>query len=368
MADPEVVWDDEEMRFVCDLELLRTGKPVPEVTDASYQADLAMTDLLMRARFVPTTEFKARLQRKLQRQLEVERRHSMLSVFSGSLFRQLFRVAVSASLAVSLLLAVLLVVSPAARAQVQDLIVRFAEVDSPWALLPERSDATSPRAALLTPDPAQPMSGPGMGAAGLPAPSDIPAPPLPEGHLPLTEPMLISLEEAQAETSFTIKMPATLPEGYSFKGVLNLPSLPPLPELEESLPKDASVSHPSLSPPELEESLPKDDSASSGPPSLVILIFENAAGEMLTLSEGILLPPPPGVEVPPLPAGKGSIQEVTVNGQPGQYVEGIWSPQGWDSNATHHQLHWQGADGVIYDLLSWTLGLSELLATAESIP
>ena len=66
MTDPKVVRDDEEIRFVRDVELLRTGKPVPEVGDASYQADLAMADLLIRARFVPTAEFKARLRSKLQ--------------------------------------------------------------------------------------------------------------------------------------------------------------------------------------------------------------------------------------------------------------------------------------------------------------
>jgi len=163
---------------------------------------------------------------------------------------------------------------------------------------------------------------------------------------------LVSLEEAQAQTSFTIKMPTVLPEGYSFKGVLKPP---PPPKIEESLPADSRVSL----------------------PSAVTLIFEDAAGEVLMLSEMKLVTPAalaeadraaPSLGEIKLPAGVGSVQEVTVNGQPGQYIEGAWSSQGWDSNASHHLLHWQGADGVTYSLLSRTLGLSELLATAESIP
>lgn len=275
----------------------------------------------------------------------------MIPFFSGSLFRQLFRGAVAASLAASLLLGTVLVVSPTARAQVQDLIVRFVEVDSPWALLSGLSGAESPRgAALPTPEPDQ---APGAGASeGVPGSSDIPAPPLPKGFAPQPEQALVSLEEAQAQTSFTIKMPTVLPDGYSFKGVLKPPSLPPI---EEPLPADSRVSL----------------------PSAVILIFGDAGGELLTLSEMKLITPAalaeadraaPSLGKIELPAGRGSVQEVTVNGQPGQYVEGGWSSQGWDSNANHHLLHWQGADGVAYNLLSGTLGLSELLAVAESIP
>jgi hypothetical protein len=99
---------------------------------------------------------------------------------------------------------------------------------------------------------------------------------------------------------------------------------------------------------------------------MVTLVFENAGGEILLLSEANL--PTPTLGEVPFPAGKGSVRDVTVNGQPGQYVKGAWSPQGWDPNASHHQLHWQGADGITYTLVSGTLGLSELLATAESIP
>jgi hypothetical protein len=363
MADPRVVRDDEEIRFVRDVELLMGGKPVSEVTDASYEADLAVADLLIRARFVPTAEFKASLRSKLQNQLEIERRRLMIPFFSGSLFRQLFRGVVTAGLAASLLSGALLVVSPTARAQVQDLIVRFVEVDSPWALLSAPSeDAESPRAglptpsgvgspgaALPTPDPAQ---APGAGVSeGVPGSSDIPAPSLPKGLAPQSEQALVSLEEAQTQTSFTIKMPTVLPDGYSFKGVLKLPSLP---RIEEPLPAGSPVSL----------------------PSAVTLIFEDAGGEVLMLSEMKLITPAALVEADraapslgeiKLPAGEGSVQEVTVNGQPGQYVEGGWSSQGWDSNANHRLLHWQ-ADGMTYSLLSRTLGLSELLAVAESIP
>ena len=67
-----------------------------------------------------------------------------------------------------------------------------------------------------------------------------------------------------------------------------------------------------------------------------------------------------------MPAGKGSTKEVTVNGQAAQYIEGAWSEKGWVDNG-EHQLHWQDAEGVLYDLMGSNLGLEELLAVAESI-
>jgi hypothetical protein len=112
---------------------------------------------------------------------------------------------------------------------------------------------------------------------------------------------------------------------------------------------------------------------------IVTLIFENDVGERLTLSETSLpsrpdleeAAPRPGARAAgevPLPAGAGSVQEVSVNGQPGQYVAGAWSPQGWDADAGLNQLIWRGADGLSYMLFSPTLGLDDLLATAQSIP
>jgi hypothetical protein len=348
MGEPKIVGDGEEIRFTRDVELLRTGKPIPEVTDASYHADLAMADLLMRARFAPTAEFRAHLQNKLQSQLEAERSDSMVLIL-GLLLRRLFKGAVVVGLTASLVLATVLVVSPEARAQAQGLIGRFVEADSPWAFLsvpsaaetaPESSSAETPRRALPTPDPAPSFSA-GVEAI-LPTPPGMSAPPQPQSRAARPGPTLVSLEEAQAQTSFTIKVPARLPEGYSLKGVEKPPSLPKI------------------------EGAPARDGAVPRLPSAVNLIFENGAGEMLILSE-TSLPVPPAGEVP-LSVGEGSVQEVSVNGQPGQYVEGAWSPQGWDASARHHQLQWQGADGVNYGLLSQTLGLDELLATAESVP
>jgi hypothetical protein len=105
----------------------------------------------------------------------------------------------------------------------------------------------------------------------------------------------------------------------------------------------------------------------------VTLVFVNDEGEMLTLSQANFAALPdlgekPPLDEIPLPVGKGSVQEVSVNGQPGQYVGGAWTPEGWDASVSHHQLHWQGADGISYRLVSRMLGLSELLAVAESIP
>jgi hypothetical protein len=164
---------------------------------------------------------------------------------------------------------------------------------------------------------------------------------------------LISVEEAQANTPFTIKLPATLPEGYSFKGVGKTPT-----------------------PPRLDEALPREGLPSL--PAMVSLIFENDAGGRLMLSEASLPNLDLGDAAPRtgapaageirLPVGAGSVQEVSVNGQPGQYVAGAWSPQGWDADAGLNQLIWRGADGLNYMLLSPTLGLDDLLTTAQSIP
>jgi hypothetical protein len=351
MNEPEVLEDGEEVRFVRDVELLRAGRPVSEETsseasdegDASYQADLAMADLLMRAKFVPSAEFKRHLRNKLQSQSEIKRRDSMLMVTS-SLFRQLFKGAVAVGLTAVLVLGTVLVLSPEARAQAEGLVARFVEVESPWALLvPEASDAEAPRPAPPAPDLAQsPVAGL---QEVLPAPADLPELTLPRGDaLRLAEPTMISLEEAQNGTSFTIKMPTSLPEGYSFQGVLKRPSLP---APDNSLPRGGAPAGLSLP---------------------VTLLFENAAGEKLMLTEISLPVPPAGAGQVPLPAGRGSVQEVSVNGQPGQYVEGAWARQGWDSGAAIHQLRWQGADGVTYMLISQALGLDELLSIAQSIP
>ena len=357
MDELEVLGDGEEVRFVRDLERLRAGKRVSDQVseeasgevDVSYKADLEMADLLMRARFVPSAEYRAHLKNKLQSQSEIKRRDSMLLV-TGSFLRQLFKGAVAVGMAAALLLAMVLVVSPEARAQAQGLVARFVEVDSPWALLaPEAPDAETPRPAPPAPDVApSPLSGlqelPSLAELPADLAAELPADG-PQGDAArLAGPSLVSLEEAQADTSFTIKMPASLPEGYSFQGVLKPPAPP---RLDDSVPGKGSM--PSLSLP-------------------VSLVFENAAGERLMLTEASLpLPPPGGAEVP-LPAGKGSVQEVSVNGQPGQYVEGAWSRQGWDAGAAIHQLHWQGADGVTYLMISHTLGLDDMLATAQSIP
>ena len=68
----------------------------------------------------------------------------------------------------------------------------------------------------------------------------------------------------------------------------------------------------------------------------------------------------------PLPAGEASVQDVTVNGQPAQYVEGRWTADGWVSGG-HYQLHWQDAEGRMFDLVSNKLVLEALLAVAESL-
>lgn len=238
---------------------------------------------------------------------------------------------------------IVLFVTPAGRTIAQGLLGRFVEVDSPWDLIRGAPDAQTtdrgtegasgaPGGAIdSAADPLGEVD-PAVGAAGsVSAPEGIAPPPLPAG-LDAAQP-LVSLEEAQAACPFTIAVPTKLPNGYTLKGVLSPPT-----------------------PPEMDNPLPANEL-----PAFVALVFENKAGDTLTLTEARL---PIAVE---MPIGKDSAQEVTVNGQEGLYLKGAWTPEGWDADANQHQLHWQGKDGLSYDLMSNQLGLEELLQIAESI-
>jgi hypothetical protein len=153
----------------------------------------------------------------------------------------------------------------------------------------------------------------------------------------------VSLEEAQAGLDFEILVPAALPEGYSFLGAAPRPEPPS----------------------GLGGADPPADLPKAKPPQVAILVFGNSDGDVLMLSEALINDPAPGPGAVPLPAGEGSVQEVTVDGQPAQYIEGLWGPSGWVAEG-HHQLHWQ-AESIMFDLVSATLGLDDLLAVAESI-
>jgi len=258
-------------------------------------------------------------------------------------------------------LGVVLAVSPDVRAAAQEaaqgLVARFVEVDSPLALLfPQEKGAPLPTT-LPAPD-GQVAEAVGVGKGELPELGEIELGELPalgnEGveiepgklALPDAPPSreLVSLEEAQAGLDFEILMPSALPEGYAFLGAA------PRPEPPSGMPGGAN---------------PPADLPKVKPPQVVMLVFGNSAGDVLMLAEALINDPAPVPAEVPLPAGEGSVQEVTVNGQPAQYVEGMWSPSGWVSEG-HHELHWQ-AGGIMFDLISPTFGLDDLLAVAESI-
>jgi hypothetical protein len=271
------------------------------------------------------------------------------------IFRSLVRPVVVAGLSAVLVLAVVFAASPAARAAAQEaaqeLVARFVEVDSPWAMLLTGRERPS------APDVAPGAEMPGIAdvepqwAQGVPpAPGDEESPVVDIEKLDLWEMPasgeLLSLQEAQAELDFTIRVPSALPEGYTFLGVRSHPEFPAeLPDLGVE---------PSAELPEIEG------------PQAAILVFGNGAGERLTLSEldlGVFAQVAGDV---PLPAGEGSVQQVTVNGQAAQYVAGRWTEEGWVSDG-RYQLHWQDAEGIMYDLISDVLDLEDLLPVAESI-
>jgi hypothetical protein len=344
----------EVEQFARDVDLLLADQPVVDTCDDSYKADLGLAHLLSQGCFVPDPHFKCRLRNQLLNKLGERKESKTMSPMK--VFRSLVRPVLVASLSAGIVLGAALAISPDARAAAQEMWVRFVEVDSPWALLPrgegqpqiERgADSTTalplPSAAgddgtgganagRAVVDAPEPPSGLESGAEGLPVP----------GVQPTRD--LISLEEAQARLDFVIGVPSVLPDGYTFRGVVPQPELP-------TNPPDLGIA-------------PPDDLPEIEQPQIALLVFDNAEGEVLILAERFLTDPAP-VKVP-LPAGPGGVQDVTVNGQSGQYVAGRWTEDGWVADGSY-QLHWQSEDGILYDLTSATLDLEALLPVAESI-
>ncbi len=355
--DAEVQEEAERFGSALDLALAgRAGGEPPDGGHEAEQADLEMARLLGQTRFAPSRRFELRLRNQLMNRL-YEKEAKGMSV--SRVFRSVVRPLAVATVSAVLLFGMVMVFSPQARASAGDWAARFVETDSPLALLPARMLSGIVPQAGITPS-SQPSGPEGLklpGAApslpgGQVGPSGIPA-------QSTAQQSLISLQEAQARVSFKIRVPSQLPSGYKLLGVSVPPSatldagIAPLPQDSAAVPAapDASRQLPA-NPPSLEA------------PQNVILVFGNGSNEVLMLAEA-RMPALGDIEVP-LPAGKGSLQDATVKGQPAQYVEGGWTDSGW-SSAGGRQLHWQDAEGVTYDLLSAKLGLKELLAVAESL-
>jgi hypothetical protein len=276
---------------------------------------------------------------------------------------------ISAVLVLALLLAGSLIVSPTARAQAQQFLVRFVAVDSPEDFIAEQ--ARDQLAALeanqgdVTPDEATAAGG--MTSAERAAEVELPSPAdatqveaelqMGANKLSLDETMpvvqkgsaqaipgLVSLEEAQNQSSFDIRTPSWLPEGYALKGVMVPPQI-----AAAELPQPADA-------PELPE-LP-------AAPAVAMLHYSNNAGDSFMLGQTkqsqIDLPgaPPQEEILMAVPQDKLSIEEVTVNGQSGQYLK---------FNDGGGQLHWQDAGGMMYDLVSLSLDRDTLIQIAASV-
>jgi hypothetical protein len=345
-------------QFARDVDLILKGQAVEEISDKAYQADLALTKTLSHMQFKPDPRFESRLRGKLLQKLyEDEREKEVRTMSLKNMFRSLVRPVLVAGVSAAVVLGVVFAASPDVRAAAGEWVARFVEVDSPWTLLPETENqpvAESPPD-LSTEDVAS------VATEGAPSVSvgetvvvtsgqgvkEVATGELPEPERSQVEPRseLISLEEAQAELDFKIRIPSVLPDGYDFLGVV------PRPDLPATLP-DVGVE-------------PPDDLPKVKPPQMALLIFGNEDGEMLSLSEMYVADSDRAVPNVPLPAGEGAVQDVTVNGQSAQYVEGMWTEDGWGTGG-HYQLHWQDGD-ILYDLISRTLDLEELLSIAESI-
>lgn len=262
------------------------------------------------------------------------------------MFPRLLRSTLVAVVAAVLMFAVVFAASPDARAATQELLVRFVGVESIGDLLP--GDQGLPEGA-----PDGVSFADGNETNGRPQ-SPLGAMPPSSDALPKAE--LITVEAAQVGLEFTIKMPGYLPEGYSFQGASGQPQLPASP-LNGIVSPDVSRS---------------DQNAPAGMPdrspmSTVRLVWRSANGDTLILAEAMLPKAEVGMDEVGLPIlGQGAVQNVTVNGQPAQFINGNLTDNAL-KGAGFFQLHWVGTDGITYDLNSSVLGLEELLAIAESI-
>lgn len=319
-------------QFAEDIDRLYSGEKLVESGDEAYQADLELADLLNRASFTPSQSYKTQLHVQLIDRLY--KQHQPKEV--RFMFPKFLRSAAVAVVAALLLFAVVFAASPDARAATQQFVARFVGVESAQDLLPgEESIPDGPPSGVSIAGSSDSSGRPQSPAGSLPlVPSDT-----------LSRTDLITLDEAQADLEFTIKVPSYLPEGYSFLGVS------PQPELPDFNPSGGQVPAPA--------DLPK-----LAPMQVARLVFGNGGSDMLILSQVKMPENAPG-EVS-LPVGQGAAQDVTVNGQPAQFISGTWTESGWKEGG-FYQLHWVGTDGITYDLASSVLGLEELLAIGESL-
>jgi hypothetical protein len=340
--------DEEDPRaeaesFTADVDRLFNGQSIAETNDEAYQADLELAGMLSRANFVPESSYKTRLHSQLTDKLYQTKEIKPM-------FPKILRSVMVTVVAALLLFGVVFAASPEARAATQQFVSRFVEVKSPWALLPEGQSApasapgqeidTSKPAGVVVPGGNLPASPSGENGALPVSPSG--AVPQSRGSIDLNN--LVSLETAQANLDFTILVPSSLPDGYTFKGVM--------PTLEAP-----TVGLPSG------DIQPPADMPKMKAPQIAILVFTNANNQIITLSEQTTGNIPADV---PLPAGPDSTQDVTINGQPAQYIEGHWTESGWVNNGSY-TLRWKDANGLSFELFSQTVGLDGLLPMAESV-
>lgn len=318
-------------QFAEDVDRLYSGERPVESGDEAYQADLELADLLNHAGFTPSQSYKTQLHIQLIDKLYQQKQPKEVTF----MFQKVFRSTLVAVVAALLLFAVVFAASPEARAATQEFMVRFVGVDSAGDLLPDgEAIPNGPPDGVSVAGSSDTSGRPNSPAGSLPL--------LSSDALPRTD--LISVDEAQADLEFTIKVPSYLPGGYSFRGVSPQPELPDFNPTGAEAPADLPAVRPL---------------------QMARLVFDNGGTDVLLLSESKM-----PLDIVPddvtLPVGQGAAQDVTVNGQPGQFINGTWTESGWKEGG-FYQLHWVGADGVTYDLASSVLSLEELLKIAESI-
>jgi hypothetical protein len=319
-------------QFAEDVDRLYNGERLVESGDEAYQADLELADLMNRASFTPSQSYKTQLHVQLIDRLYQQHQPKEVRF----MFPKVLRSVLVAVVAALFLFAVVFAASPDARAAAKQIAERFVGVNSASDLLPGRDTVPN--------GPPSGVSIAGNDSSGRPQ--------SPTGSLPLnpantqSKADMITVEEAQAYLEFTVKVPSYLPEGYSFLGVSPQPEVPNIDPTGGKLP--------------VPDDLPK-----LGPMQQAMLVFGNGGSDVILLSEN-KKPTDIAAIDGQFPVGQGAAQDVTINGQPGQFINGTWTPDGWKEGG-FYQLHWVGSDGITYDLASSVLDLEELMAIAESI-
>jgi hypothetical protein len=362
------------IQFLKDVDRLEYGEGSPPAADGEQNSDLTLARLLFRHRSEPTLAYQHTLRCHLLRQLYAKEEEQMSKHRLSSLFQMRWAKAFTAFCLVFLVIVIPFWVSPVARAaagQWFNLTVR--EVDNLFSIFGEMPplpphDGTEPPHknggsimvvhSKIAPEGSDTLQGNSKTAdntmegdvsyqgntqtveGALAGNSPVGYAKI-EKKIEIFKPEKLTLEEAQQHLDFPIRTPAYLPDGYRYESVM-LP--PPLPDTE---PKDAKVIG----------------------MKMVSLHYTDPQDNRLTITQHLMEGDIENTQMSmEMLVGKGSVQQVSINGQLAQFIIGAWKHDGtWDMNDASHTLTWSDTEGRSYEILANQLPLEEMVLIAESL-